>query len=86
MLQIRKIALPTSGWSANKTSIAVNDITSTDTPLITLDLSAVRDLETKKAQKQEWGKIIDAQTRDGYIDFWCSEIPTVELKLIVKGV
>lgn len=86
MLQIRKITLPTSGWSANKTSIAVNGITSTDTPLIALDLSAVSDVAEKQTQKQEWSKIIDAQTRDGYIDFWCSEVPTVELKLIVKGV
>ena len=86
LLQILNITLPTSGWSANKVSVAVANIKSTDTPLIALDLSAVSDLETKQAQKQEWGKIVDAQTRDGYIDFWCSEVPTVELKLIVKGV
>ena len=84
--KVRNITLPTTGWSANKLAVAVSGITLNDTPLITLDLSAVSDLETKKAQKQEWGKIIDAQTRDGYIDFWCSEAITVELKLIVKGV
>lgn len=84
--KVRNITLTTTGWSSNKLAVAVSGITLNDTPLITLDLSTVSDLETKKAQKQEWGKIIDAQTRDGYIDFWCSEVPTVELKLIVKGV
>lgn len=84
--KVRNITLTTTGWSSNKLAVAVSGITLNDTPLITLDLSTVSDVAEKQAQKQEWGKIIDAQTRDGYIDFWCSEVPTVELKLIVKGV
>lgn len=84
--QVRKITLSNSSWVDNKKRVNVDGIKATDTPLIALDLSAVTDVATKQTQKQEWGKIIDAQTRDGYIDFWCSEVPTVELKLIVKGV
>lgn len=84
--QVRKITLTNTGWSENKKRVNVDGIKSTDTPLIALDLSAVTDLATKQKQKQEWAKIVDAQTLDNWIEFYCSEVPTVELKLIVKGV
>lgn len=84
--KVRNITLTTTGWSSNKLAVAVSGITLNDTPLITLDLSAVSDVAEKQTQKQEWSKIIDAQTRDGYIDFWCSEVPTISLNIIIKGV
>lgn len=88
--EVKQVTLGTM-WRGDSTngytqSVSVDGITDNDTPLITLDLSDVIYLETKQAQKQEWGKIVDAQTRNGYIVFWCSEVTTVELKLIVKGV
>lgn len=83
---IKQTMLPTGdlNWSSNKCRQYISGIKSTDTPLIGLNLASTLNVQDKQAIKEEWGKVIDAQSGDGYIDFYCSEAPTRAIPLIIK--
>lgn len=83
---IKQTMLPTGdlNWSSNKCRQYISGVKSTDTPLIGLNLASTLNVQDKQAIKEEWGKVIDAQSGDGYIDFYCSEAPTRAIPLIIK--
>lgn len=82
---VKKITLSTT-WSSNEQSIQISGVTANDSPIVSADLSGATSISDKQAILKEWNKVIDAQTRANYIDFYCSEATTRSITLIVKGV
>lgn len=87
--QLKPVTLGTT-WEQDTTNgyytqtVALSGITSKDNPTIDVVLSGT--LEEMQAQQDEWGKILKVETSANILKFYASEVTTVSLTVMVKGV
>ena len=71
-------------WDSNTQVVSVPEIKSTDMPIIVVKLEG--EIEQMTEQRDEFSKILKAETSDGAITFTCTEPTTINLPLIVRGI
>lgn len=90
MLHVTEVVLPVANWQALAAggyyqTVSVEGALSTDVPECDVkqkDLSNTARIEAE----QEWGLIYYIQTNDGSMTFQATEIPSMELTVLVKGI
>ncbi len=82
--EAQEIILTTS-WSGKKQTVLVSGIKDTDRPIIYPKLSMIADDPQNDKINEEFNKIVNCDTKNGSIEFLCSEPTTISLTLIVKG-
>lgn len=89
VIATKPVTLGTS-WTQDTTNgyytqtVTYSGITSKDNPTIDVVLSGT--LEEMQAQQDEWGKILKVETSANILKFYASEVTTVSLTVMVKGV
>lgn len=79
----QEITLGTT-WSDNTQTVSVTGIKATDRPMIVPKYTG--SVDEMQKQKDEWNKVIKADSGEGNITFTTSSDTTLSLTLIVKGV
>lgn len=80
---VKEITLGTV-WGGNTQIVVVPEIRETDRPIITVKLDG--EVEQMVKQRNEFSKILKAETTDGKITFTCTEPTEINLPLIVQGI
>lgn len=89
----KMITIPTSGWVKDWEGlytlvVYIQDygLTSTDAVVIDIDIGETKNFrpESVKICQNEWAKIVQGSTGDGYIYFWATSIPTIPLTVQVR--
>lgn len=82
---VKEVTLGTT-WSGNSQTVALDEITANDSPILDIKLNGVEDIALAQ---EEWAKIAYALTSDGNITFYLSDEAnptTTEITVLVKGV
>lgn len=81
---VKFVSLPVSGWNSNTQTVTVDGITVSSNPTIDVQIESTAISDIKNAIT-EFAKIIYATTGDNSMTFYCSEVPTNDLTIILKG-
>lgn len=76
--------LSATGWSSNKQTVTVDGIKSTSNPVVDVKISST-DISTIQNTLDEFAKIIHGTTADDSMTFYCTETPTIDLTIVIKG-
>lgn len=90
MIGVKNATFPSSGWTGNSAPfqnvVAVSGITSTDTPIIALNLANNTTAANAASAHQAWSFINAIVSGNGTITAYAYKKPTVNLPIIIKGV
>lgn len=76
--------LSATGWSSNKQTVTVTGIKSTSNPVVDVKIDSTN-ISTIQNTLDEFAKVIHGTTADNSMTFYCSEAPTIDLTILIKG-